>query len=45
MPTAHDPRLPRTISEEELLEVLTIVSMVHRRLDGAKRGQNGGGAR
>lgn len=35
-PTAHDPRLNRTLSEGELLEVLTIVSMVHRRLDGAK---------
>lgn len=44
-PTAHDPRLNRTISEEELLEVLTIVSMVHRRIDGAKRAQNDGGAR
>lgn len=32
-PTAHDPRLMRTISEEELLEVLTTVSAVHRRLD------------
>lgn len=36
-PTAHDPRLNRTISEDELLEVLTMVSMVHRRLDGARR--------
>ncbi len=35
-PTAHDPRLNRSISEEELLEVLTMISMVHRRLDGAK---------
>lgn len=34
-PTAHDPRLSRTISDDELLEVLTMVSMVHRRLDGA----------
>lgn len=36
-PTAHDPRLHRTIKEEELLEVLTMVSMVHRRLDEAAR--------
>lgn len=36
-PMAHDPRLSRAISQEELLEVLTMVSMVHRRLDGAKR--------
>lgn len=34
-PTAHDPRLNRTISGDELLEVLRMVSMVHRRLDGA----------
>lgn len=34
-PTAHDPRLSRSISDEELLEVLTMVSIVHRRLDGA----------
>ena len=32
-PVAHDPRLNRTISDEELLEVLNVVSMVHRRLD------------
>lgn len=36
-PTAHDPRLGRTISEEELLEVLTMISMVHRRLGEARR--------
>lgn len=36
-PTAHDPRLKRSISEDELLEVLTMVSMVHRRLDDAQR--------
>lgn len=35
-PTAHDPRLNRSVSDEELLEVLTIVSMLHRRLDGAR---------
>lgn len=35
--TAHDPRLKRSISEDELLEVLTMVSMVHRRLDDAQR--------
>ncbi len=32
-PTAHDPRLTRIISDDELLEVLTLVSMIHRRLD------------
>jgi uncharacterized protein (TIGR02391 family) len=36
-PTAHDPRLRRSISEAELLEVLTLVSMVHRRLDDRQR--------
>ncbi len=36
-PTAHDPRLGRAIGEDELLEVLTMISMVHRRLDGARR--------
>lgn len=36
-PTAHDPRLGRSISGDELLEVLTMISMVHRRLDGARR--------
>lgn len=35
-PTAHDPRLSRSISDDELLDVLTMVSMVHRRLDGAR---------
>ncbi|MCP3424827.1 TIGR02391 family protein [Rothia sp. AR01] len=40
-PTAHDPRLNRTINDDELLEVLTIVSMVHRRFDGASA-SNGG---
>lgn len=36
-PVAHDPRLNRSVSDEELLEVLTMVSMVHRRLDRARR--------
>lgn len=36
-PAAHDPRLSRTITDDELLEVLTMVSMVHRRLDTARR--------
>lgn len=34
-PVAHDPRMSRTVTDEELLELLMIVSMVHRRLDGA----------
>ncbi len=36
-PVAHDPRLNRSISDDELLEVLNLVSMVHRRLDAARR--------
>lgn len=34
-PTAHDPRLNRAIEDFELLEALTTISMVHRRLDDA----------
>jgi uncharacterized protein (TIGR02391 family) len=34
-PIAHDPRINRSISDAELLELLMIVSMVHRRLDSA----------
>lgn len=34
-PTAHDPRISRAVSDDELLELLTMVSMVHRRLDAA----------
>lgn len=34
-PTAHDPRLSRSISDTELYEALTLFSMIHRRLDEA----------
>ena len=34
-PTAHDPKIRRTVSDDELLEALTTMSMVHRRLDQA----------
>lgn len=34
-PAAHEPRLHRTVTDEELLDLLTTLSMVHRRLDGA----------
>jgi uncharacterized protein (TIGR02391 family) len=34
-PRAHGPRIGRTTSDDELLEMLTIVSMAHRRLDSA----------
>lgn len=36
-PVAHDPRALRTISDAELLELLTTLSMAHRRLDTARR--------
>ncbi|MET9453376.1 TIGR02391 family protein [Streptomyces cinerochromogenes] len=35
-PTAHDPRLRRPVTDEELLELLTSLSMIHRRLDHAR---------
>ncbi|MER6958875.1 TIGR02391 family protein [Streptomyces sp. NPDC000618] len=34
-PAAHEPRLRRTVTDEELLELLTTLSMVHRHLNGA----------
>ncbi len=34
-PIAHDPRISRPVSDDELLELLIVVSMVHRRLDRA----------
>lgn len=35
-PVAHDPRLHRTVTDDELLELLTSLSIVHRRLDAAR---------
>ena len=32
-PIAHDPRLSRSVGDDELLELLMVVSMIHRRLD------------
>ncbi|MEX3632472.1 MULTISPECIES: TIGR02391 family protein [Rothia] len=40
-PMAHDPRINRRITDEELLEVLTMVSMIHRRLDCVSRSSGG----
>lgn len=34
-PTAHEPKIRRPVSDDELLEALTTLSMTHRRLDGA----------
>ncbi|MEW1552011.1 TIGR02391 family protein [Streptomyces tsukubensis] len=35
-PAAHDPRLHRAVTDAELLELITTLSMIHRRLDGAR---------
>jgi hypothetical protein len=40
-PTAHDPRIERTIVDEELLGTLTAISLVHRRLDAASAVRHG----
>ncbi len=37
-PIAHDPRLSRSVGDDELLELLMVVSMIHRRLDKATVG-------
>lgn len=34
-PMAHAPRIKRAVSDDELLEALTTISMIHRRLDHA----------
>ncbi len=34
-PVAHDPRLRRAVTDDELLDVLTVTSLIHRRLDDA----------
>lgn len=34
-PVAHDPRISRTVTDDELLETLTVVSLLRRRLDSA----------
>ena len=34
--TAHPARISRHVTDEELLEAFTTISMVHRRLDGAR---------
>jgi uncharacterized protein (TIGR02391 family) len=34
-PVAHDPRVLRTVPDTQLLELVTTLSMVHRRLDAA----------
>lgn len=47
-PTAHTPRIDRAVSEDELLEAMTTISMIHRRLDDSiveKADVQGGNAR
>jgi uncharacterized protein (TIGR02391 family) len=34
-PTAHEPRIHRTVTRDEAEDFLTIVSLIHRRLDAA----------
>ena len=34
-PTAHEPRISWPMTEQDALDVLTLVSLLHRRLDGA----------
>lgn len=34
-PTAHDPKLHRDVTDTELVDALTAMSMVHQRLDDA----------
>lgn len=34
-PVAHDPRSLRAVTEDALLELVSTLSMVHRRLDAA----------
>ena len=34
-PVAHDPRAERTVTDAQLLELLTTLSMIHRRIDTA----------
>jgi TIGR02391 family protein len=36
-PTAHEPRIDWEISKQDALEILSIISYCHRRLDGAQR--------
>jgi len=44
-PVAHDPRGLRAVTDDELLELLTMVSMAHRRLDNAQPDPHGMPAR
>lgn len=39
-PTAHAPRVRWAVEKAEALDMLTLASMLHRRLDGARRTRN-----
>ena len=34
-PLAHDPKIEWDMSEQDALDILTMISLVHRKLDGA----------
>ncbi|WP_306440128.1 TIGR02391 family protein [Pandoraea anhela] len=36
-PLAHNPKVEWPMSEQDALDILTLASLVHRKLDGAKR--------
>jgi uncharacterized protein (TIGR02391 family) len=36
-PTAHDPRIQREVTEQDAVDLLSLVSFLHRRLDEAHR--------
>jgi uncharacterized protein (TIGR02391 family) len=40
-PVAHDPRVLRVVTDTQLLELMTALSMAHHRLDGATVRRNG----
>ncbi|UIR39713.1 TIGR02391 family protein (plasmid) [Rhodococcus sp. DMF-1] len=40
-PAAHEPRLAWNVTEQDALDVLGTLSMIHRRLDGARLGTAG----
>lgn len=41
-PTAHAPRVSWPMGEQDALDILSLVSLVHRKLDGARRVSHGG---
>ena len=37
-PLAHNPKIERDMVEQDALDILTMISLVHRKLDKARRG-------